>query len=201
MGLARIGRQLLQHVTKTANEDGRKESMKTIKEPVEGQATRLNDLPIEDYLKDAIQIVPEALEEEFIRVPADIAYWNERHSVALRQHLEAKIERERIQGELLTDPEFAEELEARLGKKPTVDQLKGGMTTSRRYITARLAEASAEAERARLRGCVEAVASKRDMLISLGAHVRLEMQHDPVLRSRMAGLRDMAEHNEDSNDE
>ena len=168
--------------------------MKTVNTPIPEDQVELNDVMIERFLKEAIDISPEALEEEFVRVPADLAYWNERYAVSLRMWLSAKVERERIMGELLCDPLFIEELEEKLQKKkPSVDQIKGAILNHKSYITARISEAANEAEKTRLRGCVDAVASKRDMLISLGAHVRLEMQHDPVLRSRLAGMRDMRE--------
>lgn len=159
-------------------------------EPIPETAV-LYDVEIERYLKDAVDICPEALEEEFTRLPADLAYWNERHAVALREHLDTKIERERLVGQLSIDVSFVDALETSLGKKPTVNQIQGAVLQDPRYIAVRTDETLAEVEKIRLRGCVDAIAAKRDMIISLGAHARLEMQHDPILRARMAGLREV----------
>ena len=126
-----------------------------------------------------------------MRVPSDLAYWNERFASALHEFLDAKIARERVLGELLCDPILRDELDEHIGKKATVEQLKGWVMRDDRYLAAKMREMGAEVEKHRLRGCVEAIAAKRDMLISLGAHVRLEMMHDPVLRQRMAALRDI----------
>jgi hypothetical protein len=160
-------------------------------EPIPEDTALLNDIEVEKYLRDAVRIEPLALEEEFIRLPADIAYWNERHARALREYLEAKIARERTHGELMCDPKFYEHVEVELGKKPTVEQMKGATLSDERYIASKVRENIADVERQRLRGCVEALSTKRDMLISLGAHVRLEMMHDPVVRRNMSRLRDV----------
>jgi hypothetical protein len=57
---------------------------------------------------------------------------------------------------------------------------------------ARAKEVAADAERVRLYGVLDALRSKRDMLISLGAHIRAEMQHDPMIRERAALDREVA---------
>jgi hypothetical protein len=38
-------------------------------------------------------------------------------------------------------------------------------------------------------GNVDSLHSKREMLISMGAHIRKEMDHDPVIREQMRGSR------------
>lgn len=153
------------------------------------ETSYIYDQEVEKYLKDAVHIEPMALEEEFIRIPSDLAYWNEKYAVSLREYLTAKAERERIEGQLMCDPTFAAELETEIGKRPTVDQLKGGIRNNERYISAQVRERAADTERHRLRGCVDAIGAKRDMLISLGAHHRLEMMGDPIVRRNMADAR------------
>lgn len=163
--------------------------MKGIASPIPADTVKLYDIEVEKFLKEALIICPEAMEEEFVRVPSDLAYWNERHSDALHEALATKVERERISGELMNDKTFLDDLEEVLGKRPNLDQVKGAIVNDDRYIAAKVAEMGAEVERVRLRGCVDALAAKRDMLISLGAHVRLEMMHDPMLRRQMAANR------------
>lgn len=135
-----------------------------------------------EYLARATKIDPLQLQDEFVRAPSDVAYWNDRYADAIAEYLVTKIERERIVGMLMTDAGLADELELRLEKKPTVDQLKAYVNTKEEYLEARGREARADAEQKRMRGVVEALSTKRDMLISLGAHIRLEMQQDPLLR-------------------
>lgn len=158
--------------------------------PEDGTAM-LHDLEVDAYLKRAVHIEAVALEDEFVRLPSDIAYWNERHSIALRAYLDAKMDRERVLGTLMCDLTLVEELEAYLGKKPTVDQIKGRVLSDPKYDAAKRKENRTDQERTRLRGAVEALATKRDMLISLGAHVRLEMMHDPIVRRNLSRLRDV----------
>jgi hypothetical protein len=55
---------------------------------------------VPDFYADCLQIEPLALDEEFIRCPADIAYWNERYSDALNAFLLAEAEYERLEGVL-----------------------------------------------------------------------------------------------------
>jgi len=42
-------------------------------------------------------------------------------------------------------------------------------------------------EKIRLYGVIDAVRTKRDMLISIGAQVRAEMESDPSIRERSRG--------------
>jgi hypothetical protein len=51
-------------------------------------------------------------------------------------------------------------------------------------------EDQCEADRLRLRGIVEAYNAKRDMIISLGANLRLEMLNDPQVRKLHAEIRE-----------
>lgn len=174
--------------------------MKKKKKSADPAKAMLRDIEVESFLKEAIDVDPEFLSEEFVRIPADLAYYNERYSRALGAYLEAKAERERIAGELSISPKFIKDLTDKINeyneedekpKRPTVDQLKAAVLNDPAFIEARLIETRADAERTRLRGCVDALATKRDMVVSLGAHVRLEMQHDPVVRSRMAAMREL----------
>ena len=84
--------------------------------------------------------------------------------------------------ELLSDPDIVAALETRLGKKPSVDQLKGEVLNLDEYRDVKSHEIRAEVERSRIRGVLDAILAKRDGLISLGAHIRAEMRHDPTIR-------------------
>lgn len=138
-----------------------------------------------NYLRECVRIEPMALEEEFVRVPADLAYWNEEYSKIYQFWLERKMIREQVQAMVQT--ECREHLEiTKKGGKPTVGEVENEMILDTRYQQAKSKEIQAESEKVRLAGVLDALRSKRDMLISLGAHMRAEMQNDPMIRRTAA---------------
>lgn len=145
---------------------------------------KIHDLDVDEYLADCVQVYPEALQEEYVRIPADLAYWNARNSAANRNHLVTKMNRERTVARLQIETRAAFEV---AGKKATEALVDATVTMSDEYGVARMAEIEAEVEKAKLSGVVDAIRAKRDMLISLGAHVRAEMQGDPSLREMSRG--------------
>lgn len=143
---------------------------------------QLRELEVEAYYVECTEIDRDDLDGEFIRTPSDLAYWNERYARAVEQRERAKSERERVEGKLACDPELVTELAERLGKKPTVDQIKGEILNHEDFQEAKAAEIAAEGEKARCKGAVETLVTKRDMLISVGAHIREEMRQDLRIR-------------------
>lgn len=151
---------------------------------------KLHDLDVDEFLKDCVTIEPMALEEEFVRLPADLAYWNERYSMANRTFLRAKIDRERTEARLTI--QLREELAKTMpeGKKPTVDAVGAAVKDHADMNAARNAEIDAEIEKARLYGVLDAVRAKKDMLVSIGAHHRAEMAGDPRIREEARSHRE-----------
>jgi hypothetical protein len=143
-------------------------------------------IEVEQYLKECVKIEPTVIEEEFIRLPADLAHWNEREAVALRAHLTSKIEVDRAYA---TAQIIERERLAMEGGKPTEARVAAAVELNKDYNEARVRAVEAEVERARLRGVVMAISAKREMLVSLGAHVRKEMESDPVLREQVRANR------------
>jgi hypothetical protein len=130
-----------------------------------------------ELLKEALEIDDGQIKAEFIRLPADMAYWNARYSDAILAHLRAKWAAETAEGECYIAQRERLEAEGKVTEK----KIESAVATDPMYVAARNAEIEAEAERARLRGVVEAIATKRDMLMSLGAYIREEMR-DPLIR-------------------
>jgi hypothetical protein len=147
---------------------------------------QLNELEVEDYLADSVQIEPMALQEEYVRIAPDIAYWNARYSKALEMFLRSKIDLDTTEAR-----QYIAHRERMLnaGAKVTKAQIEAAVTTDQQVIEARMLLVAAEVEKNRLNGVCEAVRTKRDMLVSLGAHVRAEMQGDPSLRTESADVR------------
>jgi hypothetical protein len=159
-----------------------------------GQGTAM-PIEVEQYLYESVSVEPEAIEEDLIRVSSDVAYWNERHAVAHRAHLVAKLDAERDEARLTLEHRECLSLEwqetvakaakegVKAPREPTVDAVRAAVLTDPLYRAARLAEIECEAERARLRGVVSAVESKKDAVQSICATRRLEMTGDPLLRN------------------
>lgn len=132
-------------------------------------------------VSEALDIDEFTLKAEFIRLPADMGYWNARYAEALRLHLRMKHACEMCWAGL--DLEYREKQLEVGAKKLTEKGLESSIESDARYIEAKSAEVEAESERWRMRGIVDSLSAKRDMLMSLGAYVRQEMQ-DPLIRDQ-----------------
>lgn len=133
------------------------------------------------YLRDCTAIYPEQIEEEFVRTPSDVAYWNAQYADALDVFLKAEAHRKREWARLY----LLKKAEASAAEERTTEtSLKAVVEASDEYAEAVQAEILAEAQKERMRGHVDAVHTKRDMLQSLGAKLRVEMMSDPQVRQR-----------------
>jgi len=142
---------------------------------------QLKGLTVEAYLKECVMVEPLAIEEEFVRLPADLAYWAERYALAYGVEAKAKSHRTRLHA--LLSIEYRESL----GQSPGVGRVTEALVEAKvendvRYIAAVNHHIDADVDLVRLKGVVDAIRTKRDMLISIGAHVRAEMGTDPTLR-------------------
>lgn len=142
----------------------------------------MRDIQVDEYLLECVTIEPTMLDAEFIRVPVDIAYWNERHSAAIRNYLLAKLEYDKARARV--GLEVREEAAAS-GVKKTVGDLDALVTVHPEVSELYLELVEADAERQAIRNRCEAVQAKREMLQSLGAKMRAEMMSDPVLRDQI----------------
>jgi len=139
---------------------------------------------VRDYAKDCTKIMPEAIQEEFVRMPADLGFWNERCADALRAHLLAKLAKDETHSRLYI---HHRERMAAAGHKATETQVEAAIDTDPEMHEAQLRVVDTQVDYQRARGVVDAVSCKRDMLQSLGAHIRTEMEGDLVIRNRVAG--------------
>lgn len=146
----------------------------------------IQDLEVEQFLRDCVNIEPLALNEEFIRLPADLAYWNERYAQAYKKFLASKLDVDKVRAQRQIHYREALPLE---GKKVTESVVEAAVDIDEQVIRAREAHIEAEHEKTRLYGVLDAIRSKRDMIIQIGAQVRTEMQGNPQLRSELRGDR------------
>lgn len=135
----------------------------------------------DDFLADCVRIEPLALNEEYIRLPSDYAFWAEKYRVALERHLLAKAERERSWSKFYLHHSATY---GPNGKPATVDYIKASIDTESEYVGAVTEAIYAEGDMTKMRNVLEAIRSKREMLVSLGATIRQEMSQDPVVRER-----------------
>lgn len=146
------------------------------------------------YLQECMQIESCAIEEEFIRLPGDLSYWNARYAEVYRHWREMQLAREQISHLLWSEhqtkllAEAATKTPSGTSKNVRVlkDEIVSAVERDPDFTKARKREIAAESEKIRLHGVMEAIRAKKEMLISLGAHMRLEMSNDPAIRRQAA---------------
>lgn len=143
---------------------------------------------LDEFTADSVRIDPVDLNREFCELPPRLAFWNARLADATEKALETKADLETERARKLL--EVREELRT-AKEKATVDEVNAKVLLDDDVSDAHAVHIGAEAERLRVKGIVEAILCKRDMLQSLGAKIRAEMQGDPVLRSQLAGASGM----------
>jgi hypothetical protein len=122
--------------------------------------------------------------QELIDFPSLVAYWNAQLAVATKASMQAKVDKEREEARVWLAHKSLAELDK---KKLTLDDLRAKVTDNKDIQVLGDLWIEAEAERIRIRGIVDTLGVKRDMLQSLGAKLRVEMMSDPVVREQMAG--------------
>lgn len=176
---------------------------------------------LEASLRDAVRLEPLALEEEFVRCPADIAWWTAKSARAIGEHLRSKARAKKLRGllEIRARTELRAEEDARAESDPpaeeappeepagkrraarpraarAVERVTESMVAARveqyaEWQAAQDAEIGAEVERERLKGAVLALLAKKDMLVQMGANHRAEMEREPIIRQRSADDRSL----------
>ena len=127
----------------------------------------------DEYMRSCVQIDDCALNEEYMRLPSDYAYWHERYVRAKQNQNTLKLERDRERAALTIH--HREQLSMTTGKV-TESMVTAAVDSDDRWMKAKAYEIAAEAEAERLRGVVHALSAKKDMLISLGAQARAELK-------------------------
>lgn len=129
--------------------------------------------------EDVVKIEPLAMQEEFVRMPADLAYWNAKLADVDKRFLLAKAQSEHSWAKLWLTTR--EKLLLSDGKA-TEKLIENTALADPEWQKAHLALVEVEAERSSIKGTVDAIRAKKEMLISLGATIRAEMDGDPMVR-------------------
>lgn len=136
----------------------------------------------DEYLKSCVTIEQADLQGEFVRVSSDLSYWNHRYAESCKRLLLAELARKKLHAALWLENKV--DTLGKSGKAPTLDDLKAMVELDINYREAKAEEIEAEVEKEELRGVVEAIRTKKEMLISLGAHIRAEMNGNPQINSQ-----------------
>lgn len=146
----------------------------------------LGDVEVTQYLRECVTIEPLALEEEFVRVPADLAYWGARWADAQKAAALAKLQRDQVEAAI--DAEHRSTAAAS-GEKVTEKVIASRVAGDDRMRAIEVELIEAEARASRARAFCDAVRAKRDMVVALGSQVRAEMQANPSLRDTLTTAR------------
>ena len=128
---------------------------------------------------EAVRIDELQLDDAFKNVPGDLAFWNARAASAVEQFLLEKHELKVVEAKLWLKNR---ELTADVKPKPTEKDLTAMMHEHPDWVAANLRLVTADAHKSRAFGFAEAVRAKKDMLQSVGAMMRAEMDGDPAVR-------------------
>jgi len=147
--------------------------------------TEINGIDFDEYLVDCVSIDEDDLNAEYIRVSTDLAYWAKKHGEAEHDFLAAKANVKRAEATAYEQAmhDLADEYETgKISKKPTEKMVEARAQLDPEVEDAHDRYARSAGWRREVEGYVEAIQSKRDMLVSLGADLRKERQNEPYLR-------------------
>lgn len=145
----------------------------------------------DEFLRRSVGIDRQDIQAEYAAVAGQLAFWTEQYAEAQGTAGQAKYALEVVEARMgLRHREIlrqkVETGQLTVARGITEAMVREQVVLDPDYRAARLGLIEAEAAEARLNGIAKAVATKRDMLISLGAHVRAEMGLDPVIRAQAA---------------
>jgi len=141
-------------------------------------------------IRRAVSIRPGAIQEEYVQLPSTLHRWlSERTEAAFALRV-AELDLEVVEARVKTAVRKArlEEIEtagAGTKIKPlTEDQAADALVLDEEYQGARRKVAEVAANKSRAQDMVDAVNAKREMLVSLGADLRVQAENDPSIRDR-----------------
>lgn len=129
-------------------------------------------------LSSVFSINPDDINSEFVTLPGNLGYWSAKYSEAFRSAALAKANEKQVRA---VYREVARERATASKSKPALPDIEAQLEAMDEVQDAVDVTIEAEYEKNRLGGIVDAIRSKRDMLISLGAQLRAEMQRDPTI--------------------
>ena len=142
------------------------------------------EMELEPYLDECLSLEPEAISEEFARLPADFARWNELYAQAHYAHSAADLAVRRARARVALRVRRDAPLYASTYKcKVTEGSLADIVACDPEVCAAEDARARADRDRNRIRGILVALKAKDSALVTIGAHQRAELTLTPHIRS------------------
>lgn len=123
------------------------------------------------YLRQSVDVDPEDIQGEFIRVSTDIQQWGFRYASAEAEHKRASNRLDIVEAEA-AERIRAEYADTKITEK-RIDQL---ILLDPEVQKAMDDEVTALHRKSRVRATVDAVRAKKESIISLGAHIRAEQE-------------------------
>jgi len=137
------------------------------------------DLEVDDYYKECIDLEPLAINEELARYVGDLAYWSEKAAQANRALLQAEWAEEKVHAQL-----YLLHKEGRDGKKPTEAAVEAAIALDAAYQAAHEGVLAAQYEHDFLRGRFDTLRKKGEMLSQIAQQLRAEMGGDRRIMER-----------------
>lgn len=135
------------------------------------------DDSFESYMKDSVDIDDMDLDNEFIRVSSDLSYWYSKLADATESYQHAKFVREQVHARVYSEKKkfLHESYMDKKVKPPTVQDIESSVILDEEFSISKEKEIDAESFKLKIYGIVEAVKSKKDMLIQIGANRRADI--------------------------
>ena len=151
---------------------------------------KIHTMEVEEYLFECVNIDRSNIQGEFARVSADMAYWGEILAGLERDLATSKSDVEHCKARLSIDmrtqlERLAASKAAGKGKAPprvTDSQVESKVVSHDQYRVATENQRRSDYQVKSAKGVLEAIRTKRDMLISLGAQMRAELKSEPYIK-------------------
>lgn len=130
----------------------------------------------------ATSLEPAGIREEYATVSSDLAYWGAVRAEAGRQEKMAALELEIWLSTFVNDER--QKAEARGERVPGVDGLERTARAQPRYRELVLLEIEAAKAKDDATAVVSAISAKKEMLVSLGADLRLDAEREIYIKKR-----------------
>ncbi len=136
----------------------------------------------------AATLDPSVIQDEYVNLPSTVSSWLRREVKATKAVRLAELELE-VGKEQLT-LEMRKKAKGPGGEKAmTADEVKASVITHPEYRRLSEAVIAAQETEEEITGVLKSLSAKRDMLVSLGSHIRAEMESGISVRDRSSSRR------------
>lgn len=152
----------------------------------------------EDVIRSVVKIDQRNIQAEYCALPEAVSLWIFRRVEATKRHRLAELELEVLEENTKIDTRAAnlqavrasvkdEKTGKSMIKAATVDEIDALVASNPMVVQAKRAVIDAAEQKEKCAGMVDALMTKKDMLVSLGADIRAEKHGDPSIRDHQGG--------------